>query len=688
MNLRILAGLTATVVAAGLVVAVTAPAAQAAATVVVVKADFVPALADTRSAGHLAYQANGLHLWTDNASGQAKVAEYIAVSGSLADMVGSTPPAWTGTNPGPGGQIMFDADGITGNGNDFNILVGETVYDNGNDWWLTPGSSTAAKAAAPLTTGGSGSTWHGTIADWATALPDARVYAVGFSLGSGVLGDGVMSSMTYGSTTYTFAHGLGHCAVAEDYPSSTVRLLADCDTDIPLWAQSGWTVDGDGHKITALETPTTTFSGAVLQNEGPAMNVRDLTVTTNADWNNASKNSGGNLAGIRLKDASGQVENVTISGISHGNGVQEGNALDVENFGGATTRNVTVDGVTIARYQKTGIRINGNVTATVTNSTVGAAGTPTTGAPLDHAIAANSLQVSRGANAVVRNNKITGNEWDGDTVWSASAALFFQAGNVTFEQNVIGGPGVDFGVVSQDGAGTIKVRCNLVGRTADQAGDPDVWSTGIASYGDAGFAAVDNTIDGYQTPTDGATNVVNQGRCAPNAPAVTMSGITRSSATVRWTGGVAKPYAPVSGWELSGPSGIITLPAGTTTYRLSGLQAGRDYSVSVRAINVSGGSTWANARFTTPSAAAPSLRVKAKAKHHRIKVKVLPRLKYHKVVLFKVAKQGTTKVTAARTNAKSKAVFRHLSKGRYVVIAKPAPGYVAGTSSVVKVRRR
>ena len=36
------------------------------------------------------------------------------------------------------------------------------------------------------------------------AFDSERVYAYGFSLGSGVLGDGVINSMTVGDTTYTF----------------------------------------------------------------------------------------------------------------------------------------------------------------------------------------------------------------------------------------------------------------------------------------------------------------------------------------------------------------------------------------------------------------------------------------------------------------------------------------------------
>lgn len=604
MHSRLLGGTVAAAVVAGLMLAATAPTAHAADPVEIHQGDFIGLLGDTRSAGHYDFTAEGIHLWTDNATSQAKVAEYFALTGSLTDMVGSTPPAWTGTSPAPGSQIVFDADGTTGNGNDGNILVGESVY-GGSDWWLSNNSSPDAKSAAPLTTGGSGSGWHGTLADWAAALPDARVYAGGFSLGSGVLGDGVLTGLRFGSTDYTFA-GLAQCDVDVDHAASTFTLLDDCTTSRTVRVDDDWTVDGDGHAIIGLETPSTSFKGAVVQNAGTSMHLWDLTVRGSDDWENPGKNSGGDLAGVRFKNASGSVGALTITGISHGNGVQEGNGLDIDNVNGATERTITVDDVTVTRYQKTGVRINGNVKVTLTDSVIGAAGAPSSGDPLDTVTAANSLQVSRGADAVVRRTSITGNDWDTNDSWNATAVLFYQAGNVTFEHNVIGGAGVDFGVVSDSATGSVTVRCNLVSRTADNAGGMDVWSTGIGSYGDAGFTAVDNTIEGYETPSDGVTNVVNQGACAPNAPTVAVSDIDASSAEVSWTAGTTKPYAPVSGWELSGPGGIVTVPVGTTSYHLSGLKAGRDYSVSVRALNVSGGSTWANATFETPGPTPPA----------------------------------------------------------------------------------
>jgi hypothetical protein len=165
-------------------------------------------VSETRDTGHVVFQPNSLHVWTEGTTSTDKAAGYFPVDLPLAD-VGEPTMEWRFNNPTlpaiPGKQIVFDVDDIAGNGNDNNILVGEPVY--GDVWWLTNGSSDAAKAADPSgpNDGGNGSAWFGTLAEWSTALPSAQVRAGGFSLGSGVHGDGVIASMTYGETTYRFA---------------------------------------------------------------------------------------------------------------------------------------------------------------------------------------------------------------------------------------------------------------------------------------------------------------------------------------------------------------------------------------------------------------------------------------------------------------------------------------------------
>jgi len=188
---------------AGSVIAFVPANADAAQTVTVHQGDLIKQLSDTRTAGKVAFLKDGLHVTTTGSTSQAKAAEYFAVTGSLPT---SASIDWTGTQPQAGAQIVFDADDINDNGNDYNVLVVEPVYNG--DAWLTTGSSITAKDADPSgpANSGSGSDFFGTLADWKAALPKARVYAGGFSLGSGVEGDGIVHSITIGETEYDFTN--------------------------------------------------------------------------------------------------------------------------------------------------------------------------------------------------------------------------------------------------------------------------------------------------------------------------------------------------------------------------------------------------------------------------------------------------------------------------------------------------
>lgn len=156
----------------------------------------------TRSAGHLEIVDDGLHVWTDDATSNAKVAAYHkGTDGMNLNNVGTPVLNWEGSSPAPGLQLVIDIPGGTGWDG---ILVGESVY--GDNWWLSNGSVQELKDKAPggEKTGG-GSKWYGTLAEWSTALGGAGwVSQFGFSLGSGVKGDGVVKSMTFGGDTYTF----------------------------------------------------------------------------------------------------------------------------------------------------------------------------------------------------------------------------------------------------------------------------------------------------------------------------------------------------------------------------------------------------------------------------------------------------------------------------------------------------
>lgn len=176
-------------------------AAHAAAETLVVPDDFIAALSDTRSTGDYKVVGTGLRVYTAGTTSTDKVAEYVATDTALAD-AGEPGLAFTNTTGGgvPGFQLVVDFDD---NGTADGILVGEPA-SYGNDWWLNDKAAAFVMAGAPVVGGGSGSPWHGTLDQWRAAFPDAVVDAFGFSLGSGVKGDGIIDSLTFGGTTYTF----------------------------------------------------------------------------------------------------------------------------------------------------------------------------------------------------------------------------------------------------------------------------------------------------------------------------------------------------------------------------------------------------------------------------------------------------------------------------------------------------
>lgn len=187
------------VLAVGITVLSAGPASAASATIHV-RSDFVSVLSDTRANGHYEVAGTALHIWTTGATSTDKVAEYVATSTPLA-AVGEPNLEYTNNGGGvPGFQLVVDFDA---NGTADGILIGEPVY--GNDWWLSNGSAQSVKEGAPSHEGGYGSDNHGTLDGWRAAFPNAKVLDFGFSLGSGVKGDGLIQAINFAGTRYTFA---------------------------------------------------------------------------------------------------------------------------------------------------------------------------------------------------------------------------------------------------------------------------------------------------------------------------------------------------------------------------------------------------------------------------------------------------------------------------------------------------
>ena len=234
------------------------------------------------------------------------------------------------------------------------------------------------------------------------------------------------------------------------------------------------TLDGAGHTITAVEDaahrnfPGTVLASAVGTNSAPAeLDVKNLDITT--EGFEGGSNSGGLLNGIYMYRAGGSLTNVSVDGISHGNGVQEGNAISIRNRVSGDDINVpraqvTLADIDVTNYQKTGLLLDGNLTFSVKNAHVGQGAGPQ-GQP-NPTIAANSLQISRGASGSVTDSTFKLNSHA-----QATAALLYNAKKVDFDRVTIDGSapattGINVSNVSNTIETTFTMRGGAVTGTA------------------------------------------------------------------------------------------------------------------------------------------------------------------------------------------------------------------------------
>ena len=259
---------------------------------------------DTRATGHNDFRpTSGVRVWTEGKTSTDKATGYFEVGMPFSE-IGEPSMEWRANagndngTPGdpnddlrPGMQLVVDIDG---NGTPDGILVGEPVYADGDflyrdiaastNWWLNNAATPEFKALSPSSDGGSGSSGtpptNGTLAEWRGSLPpEATVLAAGWSLGSGVKGDGVIESITVGLTTYTFS-GANQAPVADDATTSAVAggsvtfdlstIASDADGDTLTYEIDGMS-DADGvleHTFSPKFVGTKTFDYTVSDGNG------------------------------------------------------------------------------------------------------------------------------------------------------------------------------------------------------------------------------------------------------------------------------------------------------------------------------------------------------------------------------------------------------------------------------------
>jgi len=227
--------------------------------------------------------------------------------------------------------------------------------------------------------------------------------------------------------------GVRQCQFSDDAATKTRTLLADCDTSRTVTVPDGWTLDGAGHSITAVDPAGDHFRGAVVRNAGTVAHVRNLTVTAD-DLADVCDGGDDRLRGIMLDGASGSIIGNTVVGINQGaSGCQEGNAIEVRNapFDDTGVDNVvTVSDNEVSDYQKGGIVANGSVNVTIVRNTVQGIG------PVDY-IAQNGIQLAFGATGIIESNSMTDNFYTGPDV--ACGLLFFDGDGAKQKKNTFAG---------------------------------------------------------------------------------------------------------------------------------------------------------------------------------------------------------------------------------------------------------
>ncbi len=263
----------------------------------------------------------------------------------------------------------------------------------------------------------------------------------------------------------------------------TMTLNGDCITTASIIVPNGFTLNGAGHTITAMDPIGDYFKRGVVQNGGATADVTNVTITTNGLIDPCDEGPN-RLRGILFDGASGSITNTHVTNINHvGAGLcggDEGNAIEVRNFGAsAATCRVKIEDNTATGYQKGGIIANGNVDATITDNVVDGLGP----SPF---IARNGIQLGFGATGMIKRNQVSNNEYTGPENASA-AGILLVAGAYFFGSPYSVGAQIDQNTISENDVGVWVVEL-------DASGNPPATMTNVK--------VVNNTIskDGFTNP--------------------------------------------------------------------------------------------------------------------------------------------------------------------------------------------
>lgn len=237
----------------------------------------------------------------------------------------------------------------------------------------------------------------------------------------------------------------------------TMTLNGDCITTASIIVPDGFTLNGAGHTITAMDPVGDYFKRGVIENGGASADVTNVKITTSALADPCDQGPN-RLRGVLFDGASGSITKSTITNITHvgaGPCGDEGNAIEVRNFGASDTTKVTIDANTATGYQKGGIIVNGNVDAMITDNVVdGIAPSPF--------IARNGIQLGFGATGMIKRNQVSNNEYTGAEE-AAAAGVLIVAGPFFIGSPYSVGSQVDQNTIIENDVGVWVVELDTLG---------------------------------------------------------------------------------------------------------------------------------------------------------------------------------------------------------------------------------
>jgi hypothetical protein len=283
-----------------------------------------------------------------------------------------------------------------------------------------------------------------------------------------------------------------------------VALTADCTTDATLLIPEGYTFDGQGHTVTAVDPPGGHFTDAVLRNRGDVARVREVTVTA-SDLKDVCSSGAARLRGILLDGASGEVVDSRVRALSKAGGTsgcQEGFGIEVRNDDASRGRfRVDVLRNHVSGYQKVGLLAVGAVEVTLTGNTVEGGGPVST-------LARSGIQVSAGASGRVTGNTVSGNAYT--RAEANGAGLLVTGGSfhgpasplvteLVIEGNTFTDNDIGISLAQLEGAGTAPSRPTRLRVSGNTLGKASVthptFQAAIADYGTANLIT-SNLISG------------------------------------------------------------------------------------------------------------------------------------------------------------------------------------------------